>query len=89
MTEYARGEKALGECARSGRRMRRRDMVEDGYMKGMLVDPAWREPEHPQEKLPDVRDPIGIFRPAPELSKPAGEGTAAPALTFDATGKLV
>lgn len=86
---YARGDKAWGECARSGRRMLRRNMVEDGYIKGLLVDPAWRETAHPQERLPDVSDPTGIFRPAPELSKPEGEGTAAPALTFDETGKLV
>lgn len=89
MSNYARGDKAWGECARSGRKMLRKNMVEDGYIKGLLVDPEWRDGEHPQEHIEDVDDPVALFNPAPDLSVPPGEGTPAPPLAFDETGKLV
>lgn len=79
---YARGNKALGECARSGKVLLRKDMVEDGQYPGLLVAPDWWEPKHPQETPVDVNDPIAIYKPAPEQSKPEGEGTAAPELEF-------
>lgn len=78
---YARGSRAWGECARGGHRLLRKDMVEDGHFPGLLVDPAWMEIKHPQETPVEVDDPIALYRPAPEQSKPAGEGTAAPALS--------
>lgn len=80
---YARGARAWGECARSGKRLLRRRMVEDGQYPGLLVAPDWREPKHPQETPPDVDDPIALYRPAPEQSVPPGEGAAAPVLTFN------
>lgn len=86
---YAQGTKAWGECARSGRKMLLRDMVEDQDLPGLMVDPAWREPQHPQERpVRDIADPIALRRPAPELSIPSGEGTAAPEITFDALGNV-
>jgi hypothetical protein len=81
---YAAGKRAWGECQRSGRKMLLRDMIEDGRYPGLMVDPAWREDKHPSEEpLTDIDDPIALRNPAPELSKPAGEGEAAPELTFD------
>ncbi len=85
---YARGSRALGECARSGIKMLRRNMVEDGQFPGLLVHPRWKEDKHPQETPPDVDDPIAIYRPAPEQSVPEDEGEAAPELEFDDLGLI-
>jgi len=63
---WAKGKWAVGECARSGRKMLLRNMVADGYYPNLIVDPEWYEPKHPQESLPSVRDPTSLFRPAPE-----------------------
>lgn len=63
---YARGKWALGECARSGRKMLLRNMVADGYYPNLIVDPMWYEPKHPQESLPSLKDPVTLFRPAPD-----------------------
>lgn len=51
-----------------------RDLVEDGHISGLLVHPDWWEPKHPQEIPVRVDDPVALWRPAPELSKPPGEG---------------
>ncbi|MBX3504408.1 MAG: hypothetical protein KF895_02940 [Parvibaculum sp.] len=83
MSRYARGEKAWGECARSGQRMLLKNMVEDGHIPGLMVHPDWWEPKHPQERVISVTDPQALHRPAPELSKPPGEGEAADPLEFD------
>ncbi len=66
---YAKGKWAVGECARSGRKMLLRNMVADGYYPNLIVDPAWYEPKHPQESLPKVKDPTVLYRPAPERDK--------------------
>lgn len=78
---------AYGECARSGLRVPQRDLVEDGYMPGLLVSRDWYEPPHPQDQLPEIQDEEHDV-PAPEITKPDDEGEAAPRMTFDATGKL-
>lgn len=80
---FAKGNQAWGECQRSGKKMLLKDLVEDGYYPGLLVAPDWYEPRHPQERLKEVSDPIALEKPAPDLSKPPGEGTPAPPLTFD------
>lgn len=72
--QYARGRHALAECQRSGQKMRYRDLVEDGHIPGLLVHPDWWEPKHPQEIPVNVTDPIALYRPAPEISVPAGYG---------------
>jgi hypothetical protein len=72
--QYARGKNAVAECQRSGQKMRYRDLVEDGHISGLLVHPDWWEPKHPQEIPVEVTDPIALFRPAPEISIPAGHG---------------
>jgi hypothetical protein len=63
---YAKGKFAVGECARSGRKMLLKDMVSDGYYPSLVVDPAWYEGKHPQESLPEIEDPVALWRPAPE-----------------------
>jgi len=63
---YAKGKFAVGECARSGRKMLLKDMVSDGYYPSLVVDPAWYEGKHPQESLPEIEDPVSLWRPAPE-----------------------
>lgn len=72
--KYAKGRHAVAECQRSGQKMRYRDLVEDGHVPGLLVHPDWWEPKHPQEIPVTVDDPIALFRPAPEISVPAGYG---------------
>ena len=44
---YAKGKWALGECARSGRKMLLRNMIADGYYPNLIVDPEWYDPKHP------------------------------------------
>ena len=68
--KYARGRKAWGHCARSGRRMLLRDMVRDGYYPSLRVDPAWRDEAHPQERLPAVEDPVVLRDPTGDLDGP-------------------
>jgi hypothetical protein len=81
---YATGKRALGECQRSGKRVPYQSLVEDGYIPGLLVAPDWYEPPHPlDEPLKDIDDPVALYKPAPEISLPDGEGDPAPALTFD------
>src|SRR5438105_387515 len=65
--QYARGSRAWGICASSGRKMLLKDLVFDGRFPNMRVDPAWREDKHPQETLPRVEDPVALYRPSPEV----------------------
>ena len=69
---YAKGKFAVGECARSGRKMLLQDMVSDGYYPSLVVDPAWYEGKHPQESLPEIEDPVALWRPAPERDQSGG-----------------
>jgi hypothetical protein len=64
--KFARGTHAFGECQRSGRKMLLRDMVRDGYYPNLLVDPAWRDDAHPQDRPQVFVDPEGLQRPSPE-----------------------
>jgi hypothetical protein len=80
---YSQGRRALAECGRSGKRVPYRDLVDDGYIKGLRVAPDWFEPEHPLDKPVDASEGIALYRPAPEISIPDGEGEAAPVLTFE------
>lgn len=63
---YAKGKKAWGICQRSGKRVPYDDLVEDGYIKGLLVARDWYEPPHPQDTPVSVSDPVGLYRPSPE-----------------------
>ena len=64
---WARGGKAWGHCARSGKKMLLKGMVEDGYFPGILVAPEEYDPPHPQEFLQALTDPESLQRPAPDL----------------------
>lgn len=61
-----------------------RDMVFDGHLPNMRVDPAWWEPKHPQERLPAGDDPVQLWRPSPEVYK-----ITAPVLTGDRVGASI
>jgi hypothetical protein len=68
------GRGQVGICQRSGKKVRREDLVEDGQVKGLLVDKYWYEPYHPQLLPPPMRaDGIAHLRPAPDdrLAPPA------------------
>lgn len=61
---YARGSRAWGICARSGKRLLLRDMVRDP-LTDLLVDPGWAEP--PLMRPPeDIVDGVALERPAPD-----------------------
>jgi hypothetical protein len=64
---YARNKNAVAICNRSGQKMMRAHMVEDGYLKGLLVHPDWYDPYHPQERPFDPDEGIAIYKPAPDL----------------------
>ncbi len=66
MAKYL-GKGQIGICQRSGQKMKRADMVEDGQVRGLLVHPDWWEPYHPQLVPPPMRaDGIAKQRPAPD-----------------------
>ena len=81
---YAKGKWALGECARSGRKMLLRNMIADGYYPNLIVDPGWYEPKHPQEAMPSLKDPTALFRPAPDRDLVGGVINLGGALGLDA-----
>ena len=77
MPKYATGKYAMGICARSGRKMKLCDMVEDGNYPGLLVDPDWRDIKHEQERPVDVSDAEALRRPAPDTDDDsAGAGSS-------------
>jgi hypothetical protein len=80
---YATGKNALAECQRCSKRIRYQDIVEDGYLKGLLVCSSCYDAPHPQDTPVDASEGIALYRPAPEISLPDDEGEAAPALTFE------
>ena len=67
MSKFASGKNALGTCARSGRKMKLSDMVQDGYKPGLMVDPAWRDTRHPAERPVNMEEGIALRRPAPDI----------------------
>src|SRR5262249_12164779 len=69
MAKWARGKRAWGEDARSGKRLLRKNMVEDGYVPGLLVAPDWYDPPQEQEKPIKVTDAMALRRPAPRRDK--------------------
>lgn len=83
MSHYARGRHAHGECMRCGFRVAYLSLMDDGNIAGLRVCSTCWEPKHPQESPPPIGpDAQALYRPSPELSIPADEGDAAPALTF-------
>lgn len=78
----------LGECQRCGDVVNHRRLMKDGQYRGLIVCRDCYDPRHPQDVPYNVK-PEKHHIPAPELSKPPGEGEAAPELTFDELGRLV
>lgn len=78
----------MGICMRSGKKMRLRDLVKDGFYPWLLVAPEWKEERHPQEKLKPFSDPIALKRPAPDNETQARVQViqAVPPATFDPLG---
>lgn len=69
-TKYARGRRAWGICGRCGGRGFLNEMVFDGHILNMRVHRACFEPQHPQEMLPAMDDPVALWRPSPETFNP-------------------
>lgn len=70
------GRGQVATCMRSGIKMKRKDMVEDGQVKGLLVHPDWWEPYHPQLLPPPMRpDGLPRQRPAPDDQTETTVGT--------------
>ena len=65
MKKYARGDKAWGECERSGKKTLLANMVEDGYDVGLMVHPAFYDPPHPQDVPATAGEALALARPAP------------------------
>ena len=84
MAKFARGDNAVGICARGGHKMLLRDMVSDGQYPGLMVDPAWRDIKNPQERK--MTEGIALRRPAPDIDDDtAGAGASlADAMGFPA-----
>lgn len=65
------GRHQIGVCQRSGQKMKRAEMVEDGQIRGLLVHPDWWEPYQPQLVPPPMRpDGLPKQRPAPDEVAP-------------------
>lgn len=64
---YARGSRAWGECARSGKRMLLHELVEDP-LTGLLVAPDWAEPPL-MRPATNIIDGVALLRPAPQLDQ--------------------
>lgn len=62
---YASGKYALGECGKSGIDTELKNLVRDGYYKGLLVLPEYYEPPDPQTKRANAADAIALRYPSP------------------------
>ncbi len=73
---FAKGKHAVGICQRSGRKLPYSQLVEDGDIPGLLVDPAWRDISHPAERPIRTKEAIALRKPAPDTDNdgtvPAG-----------------
>lgn len=67
--KFAQGKQAWGECQRSGIKMLLKDMVEDGYQKGLMVHPDFYEAPHPQDTPARAGEGIALRRPAPPQNR--------------------
>lgn len=64
---YAKNKTAVAICNRSGFKYPREELIEDGYLRGLLVHITEYDPYHPQERPFDPDEGIAIYRPAPDL----------------------
>ena len=63
MGEYARGKNALGICERCAEKVLLKELRPDGYIKDLQVCADCYDPYHPQDRLPDVHDPVTLRDP--------------------------
>jgi len=63
MKRYAEGRKAWGHCGRCGLRFYLRELRFDGQVPSLQVCSQCWDPEHPQERLPDLIDPVLLWMP--------------------------
>lgn len=76
---FAKGKNAVGICQRSGKKLPLKQLVEDGDIPGLLVDPDWRDISHPAERPIRTKEGIALRKPAPDTDND-GSGTPAPNL---------
>ena len=67
--KYARGHKAVGWCERCGDKYLLKELVYDGQFPDLLVCRPCYDPKHPQEYLPDVKDPVTLYDPTGDLDR--------------------
>lgn len=66
---YAVGRRAYGHCQRCGFREPLHALRYDGQQPHLKVcDDCW-DPKHPQERLPDVFDPVTLYKPTGDTEK--------------------
>jgi len=75
---YARGDNALGMCERCSKKMLLKELTYDGYYKDLLVCPECWDPYHPQERLPEVSDPVTLRDPTGDPDKAQANVTHIP-----------
>lgn len=61
-----RDSRAWGICQRSGKRILLKDLVQDGYIPGMLVQSSWHEPRNNDLQRPNLFDRVNLTRPSPD-----------------------
>jgi len=67
--KYAKGLNALGMCERCSKKTLLRLLRYDGYYNDLLVCKDCWDPYHPQERLPDVTDPVSLYDPTGDPDK--------------------
>lgn len=67
--EHARGNSALGICERCSKQVKLKELRPDGYIHDLQVCDECYDPPHPQERLPDVRDPVTLRDPTGDSDK--------------------
>lgn len=83
MPKYLGRRARVGYCQRTGFKLDRRDLAEDGELPGVLVEASWADPLHPQRFLPEVGMEMPITRPAPPQGDPRAS-TGSYSLVFTA-----
>lgn len=66
MSKFAQGNKAWGRCQRCGDRHYLKDLVSDGYVKGLMVCSTCYCPYPEQWKPINLDDAMALKRPAPD-----------------------
>jgi len=78
---------AVGECGRSGQKMLLSKMVYDGYYKGLLVHPKWKENAQQQENLVPIHEETSLEHPMP-MNDAFNQIVKVPLFDFDSFTKV-